>query len=154
MAHDKENFTATDVSVMLGNHQAEPAQAEQGIAARVAVRAFEMIARHALRRELLALDKDGELDRILGEGNLGRADVEKMLANHPDSGRLLNKMAARLNVEGELYADPIKERDMWHVCTLCDAQGRCKHWLASGATEGYEAFCANAAELNDLKHKA
>ena len=29
-------------------------------------------------------------------------------------------------------------------CTECKSQARCREWLASGASEGYEAFCPNS----------
>jgi hypothetical protein len=30
-------------------------------------------------------------------------------------------------------------------CTRCTGRQRCREWLASGAREGYQAFCPNAA---------
>ena len=106
--------------------------------------------RRRLRRELLDLDAD-TLDRTLAELRLQRGEVDAMIANHPASGHLLDDVAARLDVAGKLHADPATERDMWRLCSVCSAQGRCKHWLASGATEGYDEFCPNADRLDALR---
>jgi hypothetical protein len=36
-------------------------------------------------------------------------------------------------------------------CTLCPSVGSCREWLASGAREGLETFCPNAAYFRKLE---
>jgi len=135
----------------MANGNAETSGWMGRLAARAVLAVHDLQERHRLRGELLALDKDGALDRVLADARLSRADLEPMLSNHPASGRLLTQMAERLQICDRLHDDAVTERDMWRVCTLCESQGRCKHWLASGATEGYEDFCPNAELLNKMR---
>ena len=156
MNHDKDEFSPSEITQLLGMPPAASAPNHEDGFGRVALRALAAIEvlreRHRLRQELTALAESGALDRVLADAQLSRADLEPMLANHPDSGHLLDEMAARLHVGDRLHADRLTERDMWRVCTLCREQGACKHWLASGATEGYAAFCPNAETLDQLRH--
>lgn len=147
-------FSATDVALMLGTQEPAAPHPGQGLAAHLVTWAIsaigEISARHRLRRELEALAGD-ELDRVLADAGLSRGDVEAMLANYPTSERLLGEMAQRLGIADRLEKHRLTERDMLRLCTVCKEQGRCKHWLASGATEGYEDFCPNADALATMQ---
>lgn len=158
MTHDKDDFTATDIAGWLGP-QPEPAAANQedglgrlGDRALAAVHA--MRDRHRLRRELETLDLEGDLDRVLADAQMTRGDVESMLANYPESVQRLDAVVARVGVAEALHRDPVVERDMRRVCSICREQGRCTHWLGSGAPEGYQAFCPNADQIEELRHEA
>jgi hypothetical protein len=43
--------------------------------------------------------------------------------------------------------------DVELTCTMCEATGKCQHWLASGKTAGYEEFCPNAETFDSLVAK-
>ncbi len=156
MTHDNDDFTATDIAGWLGP-QPEPAPANQEdgaghIVARIRAALQAMRDRHRLRRELEVLDSEGDLDRILADAQLSRGDIEPLLENYPASAHRLDDMAARLNVADALHRDPATERDMQHLCSVCQEMGRCRRWLDSGATEGFQEFCPNAAALEALRH--
>jgi hypothetical protein len=36
-------------------------------------------------------------------------------------------------------------------CALCPSVEECRHWLASGAREGFDAFCPNARYIRRLE---
>jgi len=46
--------------------------------------------------------------------------------------------ATLATAEGRSFGAAVKR------CTECKSQARCREWLASGASEGYEAFCPNS----------
>lgn len=156
MTHDKDDFTAVDIAGWLGP-QPEPAPANPEDGLHLGERAREAIhamrERHRLRRELEMLASEGDLDRVLADAQMTRGDIEPMLANYPVSTHRLDAMAARLGVTAAMHRDPAAERDMRRVCSVCREQGRCTHWLATGAPEGYQAFCPNADELEILRHE-
>ena len=156
MTQDKEEFSPGDVAKLLGNQPAASAPSQNNTMGRTAARAFlaaidAIRERHRMRHELDVLAEDGDLDRVLAEAQLTRADIEPMIANLPASGHLLADMAARLRVEDELHHDRLAERVMGRVCTVCNEQRRCRHWLASGATQGYTDFCPNAEALDEMR---
>lgn len=157
---DDDGFNVTDIALMVADHQSPPTAGKQGMMWRIAARAFadvrsftkERRERRRLRRELTELGQSGSLDRVLADANLSAADVEPMLANYPASGHLLNDVAARLDIADAIASDPVTERDLLRVCTLCGSQGRCKRWLRSSATIGFEEFCPNADRLAEIRH--
>ena len=158
MSREKDDFTTMDIAGWLGP-QPEPAPAiERTDSAAWRSRALgalhAMRDRHRLRRELETLDLEGELDRVLADAQMTRGDVEQMLANYPESAHRLDAVAARLGLTEALHRDAVVERDMRRVCSLCREQGRCTHWLATGAPEDYQAFCPNADQLKELGHEA
>lgn len=158
MSHDRDDFTATDIAGWLGP-QPEPAPTnpEDGLG-RLGDRALgalhAMRERHRLRRELETLDREGDLDRVLADAQMTRGDIEPMLADYPASTHRLDAVAAWLGISEQLHRDPAAERDMRRVCSVCREQGRCTHWLAVGAPEGYQAFCPNADQLEELRRES
>ena len=60
----------------------------------------------------------------------------------------------RLRVSPE--ATPRNDATMAHAirrCVLCPSLEECEHWLASGKTDGIDAFCPNAAVIEDLRKR-
>lgn len=156
MSDHKNDFTTTDIAEWLGiPPEPVPAHPQDGLghlAERAAAAYHAVRERARLRHELEALDRNGDLDRVLAEASMTRGEIEPMLANYPGSAHALDAMAARLGVTEALRHDPETTRDMAHACTVCAEQGRCRHWLESGATEGYQEFCPNAALLEGMRH--
>ncbi len=112
--------------------------------------------RASLRRDLLALEHMGELDRVLGDLGLSRDGIPLLLKNHPRSARLLAGMMARLGIPSP--QDPwIRARlhpqltEIRQQCLMCGETRRCARWLRSDATIGHETFCPNAAALARLR---
>jgi Family of unknown function (DUF6455) len=156
MTQNKDEFTPVEIVQFLGvQPEPIPVDHQTGMASHLAARALaaidELRQRHRLRREMEGLEDGGMLDRVLAEAQLTRADIETMLGNYPASGHLLDEMAERLHIADEVHEDRLVERDLRHVCTLCSTQGRCRHWLASGRSEGFEAFCPNADQLRAMR---
>jgi hypothetical protein len=157
MSRDRDDFTASDIARWLGP-QPEPAPTSQQdglghLGERVLVTIHTLRERHRLRREFEAMACEGDLDRVLVDAQMTRGDVEPMLANYPASAHRLDAVAARLGVTEVLHRDPLAERDMRRVCSVCREQGRCAHWLAASPLEGYRTFCPNAEELEELRHE-
>lgn len=112
----------------------------------------DLVARHALRQELLECDRSGVLDSILESIQVNRSELEPMIKNYPLSGRLFAAMSARLKVNPRSDG-PLMLRALQHTCAVCTHQHECRHWLASGSTEGYDEFCPNADYWHDLKER-
>jgi hypothetical protein len=112
--------------------------------------------RAALRRDLMALERAGELDQVLGDLGLSRGGIPLLIQNHPRSARLLAGMMDRLGIASP--RDPwIRARlhtqltEIRQQCLMCTETRRCARWLRSGATTGEEAFCPNTAALARLR---
>lgn len=155
MNHNDKDFSLADVAPMMADHPGGAPGDEHGPVARATAQALAAIAalraRRRLRREFEALSDSDALDRMLAEAQLTRADIEPMLANYPASGHLIDEMVGRLDIADQLHADATVERDLRRVCTVCHTQGQCQHWLKSGATQGYEAFCPNADQFTAMR---
>jgi len=156
MSDHKDDFTATDIAEWLGTQpEPVPANPQDGLGhlADRAVAAFHAARERArLRREFEMLDREGELDRVLADAHMTRDEIEPILANYPASADRLERMAARLGVTKAMHRDAQAERAMQHECSVCLQQGKCRHWLESGAAEGYAEFCPNAELLTEMRH--
>lgn len=111
-------------------------------------------ARRKLRRELAFIDSNGDLDAILTDVGLTRAQVGTLVAGSPDARHLLMAMLERLGI-AERRVPTATMREMGWACTTCADKRRCREWLASGEEAGFRAFCPNAALLDYelLKHQ-
>lgn len=129
----------------------------EGMLARLVHQARTAIAdageRRALRRELADYAMTGNLDSLLAEAGLSRAQIEPLIKGYPEAPRLLEAMAERLGVEEEYKKDPTIQRDLQRTCSLCAAHGRCRRWLHSGRQDGYRDFCPNAELLDFLRRR-
>lgn len=57
---------------------------------------------------------------------------------------MLGRRGVKLGEDpGEVYAEAAATRR----CVYCRDKAQCDAWLASGKTEGFEAFCPNAAYI-------
>jgi len=104
--------------------------------------------RYAFRQELANCE---ELDVILADLGLTRGELEPLLKCHPESGKLLRKMLARVGLDEVSRGDLRTRRELERVCTFCKSRGRCRTWLRSGGSEGYAEFCPNAELLDALR---
>lgn len=125
-----------------------------GLAARMLMMVEEWRGRQRLRREFEVLRSNGMLDAVLADATISKGELDRVVANHPASRHLLSDMVARLGLGDEFGKDPTIVREMSRACTLCAKQGQCKRWFRTDATEGYEAFCPNAARLNEMRRAA
>lgn len=57
----------------------------------------------------------------------------------------IDLLQATEGTEGREFALAVRR------CTRCAGRDRCRGWLASGARDGYRAFCANTAFIESLK---
>jgi len=137
----------------LGYETGQPSAASRGVVARLIGelrQIFSDIAdRASLREEFADLDRRGSLDAVLDDIGLTRAELAKIIAGYPVSGRMLPVMAEHLGVDVEAL-DPHSRYQLGRSCALCQSRRTCRHWLENAAPgdEGYRKFCANA-ELFD-----
>jgi uncharacterized protein YjiS (DUF1127 family) len=129
--------------------------AASGFMARLAQRARdaidEMRQRHALRRELADCDMHGGLDETLGEIGVSRAQIPSLIKGAPRASHLLGRMAAWLGVDLPGMRDPALKRELQRVCSLCQSQSQCRHWLEHPDGRGHREFCPNAETLDELR---
>ena len=111
--------------------------------------------RRNLTRELADLNAD-QLDRLLGDFGVSRAELDMFIARAPYSRELLDGMLARLKISrDDLQRDRAVQRDIEHHCAVCDSQRRCRLWLAgNGDGLGYHRFCPNAEAFDSLLDRA
>ena len=107
--------------------------------------------RRRLARELAGLS-DNQLDRVLGDVGVSRADLDTFLARAPYSRDLLGRMLARLGLGAEdLPTGASSARRIERECTTCSAQSRCHRWLDDAHdANSYRAFCPNAQAFDRL----
>ena len=110
----------------------------------------DFVARNTLRAQFIDLDRRGALDAFLTDVGLCRADLDKLVRNYPESGRLLPAMLAGLKIDADTL-DPRTRYELSRGCTLCQSHGRCGHWLATASaaqTNEHRAFCPNVELLD------
>jgi len=100
--------------------------------------------RQAWRAQFDAWERRREIDSVLEALGLERGEVPRFVKRIPAATRLLPEMTARSGAQARLGADAPPRLELLRVCALCPDQARCRKWLASGATTGFEAFCPNA----------
>lgn len=104
-------------------------------------------ARRQLRRELAFIEANGELDLILADAGLTRAQIDVLVAGSPDARRQLMAMLERLRIAAKAVPAATM-REMGWTCTTCTDKRRCREWLAGGEEGEFRAFCPNAALLD------
>ena len=114
-------------------------------------RASAVRERRRLAHELAGLGDD-QLDRVLCEVGVSRADLKTFLARAPQSRDLLGRMLVRLGLGVEdLRGGDSSTRRIERECTMCSAQARCHRWLDEARdASGYRAFCPNAPAFDRL----
>jgi hypothetical protein len=104
-------------------------------------------ARRQLRREFAVIDSNGELDAILADAGLTRAQIDVLVAGSPDARRQLMAMLDRLGIVTKAVPAATM-REMGWTCTTCTDKKRCRKWLADGEEGEFRVFCPNAAVLD------
>jgi uncharacterized protein YjiS (DUF1127 family) len=121
---------------------------------RVARDAFEdWRVRHALRREFADLEVQHLLDATLDDVGLSRSQVPALIRGVPRH-ELFRRMLARLGIPSSRIGSRRQRGELLWTCTTCKSGKACRHWLDSGRTEGYRAFCPNAETLEHLRDRA
>lgn len=109
-----------------------------------------LLQRQALERELNALD-----DRQLRDLGIARDQIPLLVSAHPEATALLTRMLERLGITDVEIDSNIDLRDtLKRTCAFCIVRQECKRFLRlpnRQDTDGYRAFCPNAAELDDLR---
>jgi hypothetical protein len=115
-------------------------------------RALAARERRKLVREFRDLS-DGQLDRVLRDFGITRAEYDVFLRRAPYSRHLLDRMLVRLGIEQrEFQRDRLLMREIERQCTVCANQGKCRRWLAGGSDwRAYRRFCPNADAFDSLK---
>jgi Family of unknown function (DUF6455) len=114
----------------------------------------DFFARSALRAHFDELDRQVGLDDFLRDVGLCRADLDKIIRNHPRTGRLLAAMMERRHIDPEKL-DPSLRYELGRSCALCQEQHRCSHWLAEAdpaKAEEFHEFCPNAEVFDSARH--
>ena len=108
----------------------------------------------AIRRELRAefAGLGGDLDRVLADVGMSRAELDTLIDNAPRSRMLLQSMLRRLGLETRLAAvAPQLIRTVERRCATCGNQRECGDWIGRGAPgEDYRRFCANVEAFDAL----
>lgn len=131
----------------------DTAELDSGVFARLRSWWRGMRERRQLGAEFAALEEQGQLDLVLQEAGATRGAVDAILHSHPGAPKRLAAMLRRLGISRERLRDSGAMHDVEMTCTICQATGRCEHWLRSGKTEGYAAFCPNAEAFEALRAK-
>ncbi|HYC14839.1 MAG TPA: DUF6455 family protein [Stellaceae bacterium] len=123
-----------------------------GMTRRVRRALAEARARAALRGELSRLEAAGELDHVLGDLGVSRAELPALAQNHPGSARRLAGMLHRLGIRVLPEAATGSEmRAIKRTCLLCGATGQCERWLRSTRpTSLARNFCPNSPAFDAL----
>lgn len=101
----------------------------------------DMCERRAWRGQFESWKQHGETESVLEAFGLERGQIPLFIDSMPKAARLLPAMITRVGAAVRPQAELLR------ICALCPSQGRCRQWLNSGATTGFEAFCPNAAVL-------
>lgn len=73
------------------------------------------------------------------------ADNSPTLLSQVIAAQGLDPLQAMASTEGREFGLAVRR------CTRCSGRERCRAWLSSGARDGYQAFCPNAAFIQSLK---
>ena len=112
----------------------------------------EMRDRAALRAEFAHLRENGQLDRVLSDLGIDPAELPTLIRNHPGAPRRLAAMLRYLRIEAtkEGKSSSSEMRAIERTCSLCEAGGKCDHWLRSDRSEDPGHFCPNTQAFDDL----
>jgi Family of unknown function (DUF6455) len=131
----------------------DTAELESGLVARLRNWWEGLRERRRLGAEFGALEQQGQLDTVLQEAGVTRGAVDAILHAHPGAPKRLAAMLRRLGISRERLRESGTAHDVEMTCTLCGATGQCEHWLRSGKTAGYDAFCPNKEAFDALRAK-
>lgn len=101
-----------------------------------------------LRHLLDQLDREGELDQVLGTLGLARGGIPLLLQRYPDAVRRHAAMQAKLGAGTVPQLDRAALATIFgagRACVHCSAAARCDQWVAAGArSDAYRSFCPGA----------
>ncbi len=118
---------------------------------RVARAITEAKDRAALRAEFAHLRETGQLDRVLSDIGVDPAEIPTLIRNHPGAPRRLAAMLRYLRIEATKEGrNSIEMRTIERTCSLCEAGGKCDHWLRSDGSEDPSTFCPNTQAFHEL----
>lgn len=114
--------------------------------------------RSVLEHELVRLDAQGDLERVLSDAGMSRSEMSRLINGHPGASGQLAEMMGRVGADRtDLHATAAARsalRAVERECTSCDSWRECRGWLASHATDnGYRAFCPNAETLEEMREQ-
>ena len=108
-------------------------------------------ARQRLRGEFQTLQQHGQLDSVLQEAGTSRGAMGAILRAHPGAPARLATMLKRLGINRDQLRRTGTLHDVELTCTMCEATGKCEHWLRGGKDTGYEDFCPNATTFQSVR---
>lgn len=118
---------------------------------RIARAIGEVKDRAALRAEFAHLRETGQLERVLSDIGVDPAELPTLIRNHPSAPRRLAAMLRHLRIEATKEGgNSIEMRTIERTCSLCEAAGKCDHWLRSDGSEDPSTFCPNTQAFHDL----
>lgn len=128
--------------------QAPPAGVSVGTLTAKALRKLrdaivDLCERRAWRGQFESWALHGEIDSALEAFGLERSQVPLFIRGMPEAGRLLPAMMERTGAVGRLDPVAAPQQELLRACALCPSHARCREWLDSGATTGFEKFCVN-----------
>ncbi len=101
-----------------------------------------------LRHLLDQLDREGELDQVLGTLGLARGGIPLLLQRYPDAVRRHAAMQAKIGFGGAPQLDRAALATIFGAgrrCVHCSAAARCDEWVAAGARgDAWRDFCPGA----------
>jgi uncharacterized protein YjiS (DUF1127 family) len=105
-----------------------------GLPSRIMSSVEDWRERDMIERELGELGAHGELDRVLADVGLARADIPALIKNGPAAARQLGEMMERIGIGAAHRSSLIR-------------------MLASGASDdGFHSFCPSADMLEQARH--
>ena len=111
----------------------------------------EVRDRAALRSEFAHLRETGQLERVLSDIGVDPAELPVLIRNHPGAPRRLAAMLRYLRIEATKEGrSSFEMRAIERTCSLCEASGKCDHWLRSDGSEDPSTFCPNTQAFHDL----
>ena len=109
-------------------------------------------AANRVRREL---DRQGtgELDRVLADAGLNRADLPTIFGGRAGNRSMMARMLVHFGVRPDRTAVRYQGalRDAERVCIHCGNTARCRRWLNLGAAgDAPRLFCPNAELFDEI----
>jgi uncharacterized protein YjiS (DUF1127 family) len=105
------------------------------------------------RQEALEHELQHLSDLNLADIGITRDQIP-VVARSQDVPRLMRWMMARLGIPEAVLSkdDPALRQRLIRQCTKCYSRTHCRRWLRGGQrAEGYNQFCLNATEFEDLR---
>jgi hypothetical protein len=110
--------------------------------------------RDRLRGELDLLERTGQLDDVLGEVGLTRAQIPDLMAARPGTAERLARMMAQAGVDQATLRAAGGAVDAAWRCQRCQHTEECETWLADRHAAGeLPDFCPNKSTFEEIPAK-